>query len=233
MPSLKLRQTLLYLATGALALAVFALAWPRLLAALHFLPVEAAIDRYHLDGEPPLESIDTLLEQARRSVERHPQPHYWSGLAVLSYLQALDRGASLATRREAFERVTEAARESLLLAPVQPRTWLYLALAQGSLSFRGTDAIESFKMSVYTGRVEPALLISRLQLAYGRFGQLDEEARGLLLDQTLLAWQLKQRDFVRALNSGAIDFQLVSSLLATAAPGVLQEMEAALGGTVR
>lgn len=218
---------------ASLALIVLAMAWPRLQAALQYLPVEAAIDRYHLDGQAPLESLDELLERTYRSIGHHPQPRYWNGLAVLSYLQALDDSASLALRREAFERTVQAARQSLLLAPVQPRSWLYLALAQSSLTFRGAAAIEPLKMSIYTGRVEPALLLSRLQLGYARFAQLDQEARGLLRDQTLLSWRLKPREFSRAIMAGDIDFQRIAALLGPTAPGVLQEMEGSLAGHVR
>ncbi|MDT8320247.1 MAG: hypothetical protein RQ826_06925 [Xanthomonadales bacterium] len=226
-------QIVLFTVAVSLALIVLAMAWPRLQAALEYLPVEAAIDRYHLDGQVPLDSLENLLDRARRSIEQHPQSRYWNGLAVLSYLQALDDRAPLARRREAFEQTTQAARQSLLLAPVQPRTWLYLALAQSSLSFRGADSIAPLKMSIYTGRVEPALLLSRLQLAYARFAQLDEEARGLLRDQTLLTFRLKPREFIGSVKAGDIDFQRVSSLLGPVAPGVLQEMEGSLAGHVR
>jgi len=88
-------------------------------------------------------------------------------------------------------------------------------------------------MSVFTGRVESALLMSRLQLAYSRLGQLDEEARGLLRDQTLLAWRLQQKSVIAALKRGDLEFRRVSSLLIVTDSGVVREMEASLAGGVR
>ena len=83
------------------------------------------------------------------------------------------------------------------------------------------------------GRVEPALLISRLQLGNSRLGQLDEEARGLLRDQTLLAWQLRQRDVSREMKSGELDFRRASSLLISTDTAILQEMEQAIAPRIR
>lgn len=218
---------------AVLALVLLALAWPRLRAALIYLPVDAAIERYYIDGEPPLAALAGLQQRARQSAALHSHQQYWSGLALLSYLQALDSGQPLAAQREAYEQSIAAADRSLALAPVQPRTWLFRGLAQSWLSFRDAGVIDSFKMSVYTGRVEPGLLLTRLRLGYARLGQLDDEARGLLRDQTMLAWRLQPGDVTRALQRGELDLPRVASLFGPADADVLHELEESLGGAAR
>lgn len=121
---------------------------------------------------------------------------------------------------------------------MDPRTWLLRALAQNWLSFRDAGVVDSFAMSVYTGRVEPALLLARLRLGYARLGQLDEEARGLLRDQTMLAWRLQPREVTLALKRGELDLPRVASLFGPADADVLRELqevleEKALGGAAR
>jgi hypothetical protein len=216
-----------------LAVSTLALAWPRLQAALTFLPVEAAIERYYLDHQPPYAALDDLIARATRSAMLQPQQRYWSGLVLLHYLQANDATRPLYAQRESYEAAAAAADASLALAPVQPRTWLYRSLALGWLSFRDTGLADSFKASVYTGRVEPALLLTRLRLGYARLGQLDAEARGLLRDQTLLAWRLRERDFSVALRRGELDLRRVAVVLTPADAPLLQQMEDAVAGRVR
>jgi hypothetical protein len=217
------------LLAAVLALILLALAWPRLRAALIYLPVDAAIDRYHSDGELPLAALAGLQQRARESAALHSHQEYWRGLALLYHLQALDSSQPLAAQREAYEQSLAAADRSLALAPVDPRTWLFRALAQNWLSFRDAGVTDSFKMSVYTGRVEPGLLLTRLRLGYARLGQLDGEGRGLLRDQTMLAWRLQPREVTLALKRGELDLPRVASLFGPADADVLREMQETLG----
>jgi len=227
------RQSILFVLVAVLAAGLMLMSWPRLKAALHFLPVQSTLERYYLAGELPSDPLEPLQQRTRQSIALHNHQRYWDGLGLLYYLQGLDGTVPLYQQREGFEQVINAAEQSLRLAPVQPRAWLRRAHAQSWLSFRDSGTSEAFKMSVYTGRVERALLISRLQLGYSRLGQLDEEARGLLRDQTLLAWQLRQRDVSRAMKSGELDFRRVSSLLISTDTAILQEMEQAIAPRVR
>jgi hypothetical protein len=221
------------LLAAVLAVILLTLAWPRLRAALVYLPVDAAIERYYLDGKPPLATLGALQQRAERSAALHSHQEYWSGLALLYYLDAVHSEQSLAAQREAYERSIAAADRALALAPVDPRTWLFRALALSWLSFRDAGVVDSFKMSVYAGRVEPALLLARLRLGYARLGQLDEEARGLLRDQTMLAWRLQPRDVTLALKRGELDLRRVASLLGPADADVLRQLQETLGEAAR
>lgn len=227
------RQAIYFALAAFLAAVLLTMSWPRLRAALHYLPVDVAIDNYYLSGELPADSRGPLRQVAIESLSLYEHQHYWDGLGLLNYLQGVDASLPLYLQREGFEQSVEATSRSLELAPIQPRAWLRRALALGWLSFRDTGISDAFKMSVYTGRVETALSISRLQLGYSRLGQLDEEARSLLRDQTLLAWRLRQNSVIMALKQGSLDFRRVSSLLIGTDSGVVREMEASLAGVAR
>ncbi len=230
---LSARQPILFVLMAVLSAGLMLMSWPRSKAALNYLPVQSTLERYYLTGELPSDPLDQLQQRTRQSIAIHNHQRYWNGLGLLYYLQGLDGSMPLYQQREGFEQVINAAEQSLRLAPVQPRAWLRRGHAQSWLSFRDNGISEAFKMSIYTGRVEPALLISRLQLGYSRLGQLDEEARGLLRNQTLLAWQLRQKDVSLAMKRGELDFRRVSSLLISTDSSVLQEMEQAIAPRVR
>jgi len=215
------------------AILVLTLSWPRLQASLLFLPVESAIELYWVNGDVPDTRLEALQNRARQSIRVHDHPRYWEGLSLLYYLQADRAGNSLSDRREAYEQVVEAANRSLAAAPMQPQLWLRKAHALNWLSFTPAAAIGAFKMSVYTGRVEPVLLMSRLALGFSRVNALDEEGRSLLRDQTLLAWQLRQRDFMSAIKQESLNLVQVQNLLSPSHTDVLVEMEQALAGRVR
>jgi hypothetical protein len=227
------RQAIHFVLVALLATVLLTMSWPRLRAALHYLPVDVAIDNYYLSGELPAGSRGSLQQKALESLSLHEHQHYWDGLGLLYYLQGLDGSLPLYLQRESFEQSVDATSRSLELAPIQPRAWLRRALSLGWLSFRDTGIGDAFKMSVYTDRIETTLSILRLQLGYSRLGQLDEEARSLLRDQTLLAWRLRRQSVITAMKQGSLDFRRVSSLLIGADSGVVRDMEASLAGGAR
>lgn len=217
----------------AAAICTLILAGPRLVAALNFLPTEAAIERYFLDTRQPIEDIDRLLERARRSAAIQPDQRYWAALGLLRYIRATDTSRSLNEQRTDYENTVTAMGESLHLAPLQPRAWMIRGFAQSWLSFRDIGSVESLKMSIYSSRVEPTLFLWRLQLGLDRFRQLDAEARRLLRDQALLAWRLQSRDITNALKRGGLNISYLSQLLTPADAAVLREMEDSIAGHVR
>lgn len=222
------RRFALALLVVSLSLVLLSLSWPRLQAALIYLPVEAAIQA-HWNGSPiPADQLSTLEMRAREAIDVHSYPHYWEGLSLLSYLEALQQGSRLNQQRLAFESSVVGANESLKLAPIQPRLWMRRADVMDWLSFRPEPALDALKMSVLTGRVEPMLQSSRLRLGYDRLGSLDEEGRQLLADQTQLAWQMRQAEVLRALRRGELRINRVKYLLASTHPDLLREIEQAL-----
>lgn len=227
------KAVLLLFVVSAVAITLLTLSWPRLQASLHYLPVEAAINRYWVSGEISADQLESLRTRARESAAIHDHQRYWEGLNLLCILQAGLEENSLSARRELLERSIDAADRSLELAPVQPRLWMRKAQALNQLSFTRSAAVEAFKTSIYTGRVEPMLFMSRLQFGYSRLSAMDDESRGLLADQTQLAWKMRQRDVVRALREGQLRIDQVEFLLWHTHTDLLEEISAVLAPKVR
>jgi len=105
-------------------------------------------------------------------------------------------------------------------------TWQRIARTRALLERPAADVIEPLKMSIYSGRVEPVLLLGRLELGYRYLDSLDAEGRGLLLDQTLLAWTAQPREVRKAIASGRLALADIRALLQPREPAILAEMEA-------
>ncbi len=211
-----------------LAAILVATAWPRLKAAWHFLPVDAAIARYYETGVVPVAQLDALAARAQAALATIDHYRYHEGLSFVAYLRALSSPAGSPARRDAMAASLASAREALRQAPAKPATWLRVARIEAASGATADRVVEPLALSMLTGRVEPTLLVPRLELGYRYVRQLDPEARTLLLDQTALAWNVRRRDILRSLESGQLDGDAVRQLLATHRRDLLADMEAFL-----
>lgn len=209
------------------------LAWPRLHAALLFLPVDTAINNYYETGETPTQQLEGLQRRARESIAVHPHHRYHDGLSLLHFLAAADPANPLHRRRQSFERSIEAASESLRRAPAQPRAWLRIAQARAWLRYPPDEVIAGLKMAVYTGRVEPSMFMTRLALGLSYLPRMDGEGRAMMRDQVLLAWQLRRGEFVRSVRAGEVKLRPVGQLLAEAHGEILDEIRSSTDGASR
>ena len=117
-------------------------------------------------------------------------------------------------------------------APAKPRHLAaHCAHARSALG-QGDDAVvPPLKMSILTGRVEPTLLLPRLELGLRYLGALDAEIIALLRDQAVLTWRVDPRRFTpggKTCNGWIL--QQVKSLLGSANAGLIAELEATLQG---
>jgi hypothetical protein len=227
------KQILYFALVIALALYGLSLSIPRLQASLLYLPVQNAFIGYWNRKPIGPEQLPELKTRTEAAIAHHDHPRFHDGLSLLHYIEAGDEQAPLFQRREAYEQAIAEAEASLRAAPVQPRLWLRKAHAENWLSFTRDRSVDAFKMSVLTSRVEPTLLMSRLLLGYYLVGDLDEEGRALLRDQTLLAWNLRQRDLLQAIRRDELSYPRIKGLLSESHPDVVAEMEAETSGRVR
>jgi len=211
------------------AAALLSLAWPRLKASYHYLPVDTAIGKYFESRQIPSAQLRGLIAQARRSIELHDHYRYWEGLSLLHYLRALDEATPYWEKRPELRRSLRAIEETVRRAPAIPRVWLRMARVQAWLKAPEQFVLTPLRMSILTGRVEPSLLIPRLELGYRYLQGLDAETAALLRDQTVLAWRVNQRGVVKAVREGRLEFAGLATLLSGGNADILAEMEAQLG----
>jgi len=111
--------------------------------------------------------------------------------------------------------------------------WQRIARTHALLGHAPDKIIPPLKMSIYAGRVEPTLLIGRLELGYRHLAALDDEAVSLLRDQTLLGWKLQPRQLTQAIEEHRIGWQGIQNLLGGHNDRVLEEMEVSLGRAIQ
>ena len=84
-------------------------------------------------------------------------------------------------------------------------------------------------MSVLTGRVEPTLMLARLELAFRYFNDMDNDADLLLRDQAVLTWAVRKRQVLIRIKDGSLNFDLLREVLLEHHQDIIAEMEAHLG----
>ncbi len=211
-----------------LAAAVLTLSWPRLRASFRYLPVDIAIDRYYTDRQIPSDRLTVLIRFAGQAINYHDQYRYHDGLSLLHYLRALDIYTPALERREAYHQAAFEAIEALKRAPSQPDTWLRLATIRTILHDDVEAIIEPWKMSIFTGRTHSTLLVPRVGIGLAALEFMNAEARAMLRDQLLLAWELKPAELLSVLQLHDPALMHTRGLLDGTDPAALGEMEARL-----
>ncbi len=218
----------LILLIGVAAAVLLTLSWPRLRASVRYLPVDTAMSMYWADLTINVEQLDGLIERARESIALHDNHRYWEGLSELQMLSSQVMNKPLWQRRQAWEQSVSAAEEALKRAPANPRAWLRIAQAGVFLAYSEEQITAALKMSILTGRVEPTLMLARLELGLRYLPGLDEEAVLLLRDQAVLTWVVHQRQMLQRIESGSLDFDLLREVLSGRNQDIISAMEAHL-----
>jgi len=220
-----LRYTLI-LIVGATALILVSLSYPRLRASMRYLPVDTAISMYWESREIDPAQVDALIERAHEAIALYDHYRYFAGLSELQILSGQDMDKPYWQRRQILEQSIASAGEAVKRAPAKPRAWLRIARIRAYLGYPHDEIITPWKMSVLTGRVEPTLMLVRLELGFRYFAGLDDEAVSLLRDQAMLTWAVNPKQVLKYLENGSLDMDLMRELLAGHNRAILAEMEA-------
>ncbi len=219
----------LILTIGVSAGVLLMLAWPRLRASISYLPVDTAISKYWKTREINQQQLDALIARAQQSIALHDHYRYWDGLSDLQILSSQDMSKPFWQRRLALEQSILAAEEVVRRAPAKPRAWLRIARVSAFLAYPKEQVIPALKMSIVTGRVEPTLMLSRLELGLEYLAGLDQESVLLLRDQLVLTWAMHKKTMLRQLRDGSLDFAVIRDVLSVHEQDIIAEMEAHVG----
>ena len=216
----------LVLIVAVVASLVLALSWPRLQASLRYLPVDTALSNYWKTRKFDNTQLPALIERAKESITIHDHYRYWEGLSELQILSGQDMNLPAWIRRQALEKSMSAAEEAVKRAPSIPRNWLRIARTGAFLALPAETVLPALKMSILTGRVEPTLMLTRLELGLRYLPELDNEAVRLLRDQAVLIWTIQKGGMVRAIKSGFLSLDQLRELLSNHNQAIILEMEA-------
>ena len=212
--------------TAVVASLLLVMSWPRLNASLRYLPVDTAISNYWKSHEFDHTQLDGLIARAGESIAIHDHYRYREGLSELQILRSHDMSLSFWERRQALELSILAAIEVVKQAPAKPRTWLRIARAKEFLAYPAEEVIPPLKMSILTGRVEPRLMLTRLELGLRYLPVLDDEDLRLIRDQAMLTWASQKRPMIKRIESGALSLDLLREVLSEHDQDIILEMEA-------
>jgi hypothetical protein len=215
----------LLVAVGLMAAVLLALAWPRFLASVRYLPVEHALDRYYADNEIPSDRLKVLIRFAEEAIGRQDHYRFHDGLSQLQYLRGLDVQTPAGERRAAYRAAADAAAASLRQAPAQPAAWLRLATLRWILHDEPDTIVGAWKMSIFTGRTHSSLYAHRVEMGLAQRAVLDDEGVAMLRDQLLLAWRIRPGTLVQVLARRDPGLRIVGGLLTDTDPVALREME--------
>jgi|GEM_PF-3427535 len=224
-----IKQSVTFLMLACLVTGLIAMAWPRLLASLQFLPVQQVQPRLFSSNATAEVDLAALIARSQLAIRYHDAFTYHSALSLLHYLQGIDTRSSLYARRQSLEESIDEARIALAGAPLQPDLWLLMLQSGVQLFMPADELVADFRMAIWAGRVEPTHVMTRLQMGFLLLPQLDEEGLSLLRDQVLLAWNSKRHELLSALRKGQLNRSKINQLMAATHPDVVQEMEETLG----
>lgn len=208
-------------------------AWPRLGPSVAYLPVEKALSR-HWSGEPiEPEQLSALAARAETILARRSVPRVHEGAAILRYFDAATPGHSPGERAMRLQDARAHTRASLASSPLQPAAWLRLAILRDALGETPARIADALALSVYSGRVEPSLLLTRLQWLLAYRQHIAAEDLRLLPDQALLTWHSQPKALLQAILSGDIAYAQLADILARHQPAALDAIDEALAPLVR
>ena len=219
------RYTLVLL-IGVTSFILLSLSWPRLRASMRYLPVDTAISKYWENRELNSGQVDALIERAREAISLHDHYRYWDGLSELQILSSQDMARPYWQRRQVLEQSLASAQEVVKRVPVRPRIWLRIARTSAFLGYPQEDVTQAWKMSILTGRVEPTLMLARLELGFRYFAGLDKESIAFLRDQVALTWVAQKKQLMKRVEDGSLDIDLMREILSGHHQDIIAEMEA-------
>lgn len=160
-----------------------ALGAPRLFAGAVAGPFDETVRTLGRGAMPDESQLRLALGSRLHAIDAVGDGQYHADLAALRFAEyTLDPQA-----RERLDVAIDAHRAALERAPSQPFLWSRLALAQMLRDGYGPPVGAALAMSLETGRVEPRLLMPRIELALAAWPDMTDELRAAFAGQIMLA----------------------------------------------
>ena len=167
---------------------------PRLVGSLYALYPETLLKQNTRIKDDIYSKAITQLDVA---LGWHNDAHYWQDKS-LCYLALYH--STTATKEEKVEALLQAdhsMEQSLLLSPIDPSTWYKLAAVRDLSGAASVPIQSAYQLSLYSGRVEPDIIISRLSFGLEHLKVLDYETTDLWLKQIPIAYSLQAKELVK------------------------------------
>ncbi len=163
------------------------LAVPRFIASLYALYPESALKQTEKNLSP--EIYEKSISHLSKALAWYDNAEYWQSQALF-YISLLNTSTSqpFEKRQELLKQAHASIIQGLKLSPVDPYAWFRLAAVDKMLKLPSEEIINALRLSFYSGRVEPELLMSRLAFSFDYYNEFNEEMQGLWKKQIPVAW---------------------------------------------
>jgi len=159
------------------AVVLFAVALPRLSAAVAELPARPAIEKIH-SGEHismrALESAEKSLSAANRSSD---DAERWSTVGLLRYLQAREQSDDNERRHSLLEASSAASRSAVSLNPAKGYAWLRLAQSELALHGVSEPVVHALDMALRTLPANRGSVIGLVEMTLIAWPAMSEASR--------------------------------------------------------
>ena len=191
------RQRIVAVAALIVCSGVLALAVPRLLSSCYALYPEVA---YKKDQETALTTdiYEKCISDLARALSWHQSAYDWQEQAFF-YLKlfSLQPFQAHEKKRELLKNAQTAINQGLALSPVDPFGWFHLATVNRLLQEPPAQVIGDLRLSLYSGRVEPELVMGRLAFSHRYYLDFNQDMQQQWQKQLLLAWNFKGPELIR------------------------------------
>ena len=193
-----LLETLWAIVGLVFCMALLMLSVPRLVGSLYALYPETLLEQNELISDDLYRKAITNLDVALSWINA---PSYWQNKSFC-YL-ALYNSPTATTEEKSFAlaQAQVAMEQSLALSPINPYTWYKLASARDNLGLSIESIQSAYKLSLYSGRVDPDIMTSRLEFGLLHLKTFDAETKDLWLKQIPIAYQFQADEFVQLVIS--------------------------------
>ena len=192
--SVRLPDTLLGWLVLAVALLTLWLAIPRSIASFYALHPSTILKE---TKQLPDETYLAAIADIDAALAWHEDPDYWHTRAQLLLRHLKNPELGEVEKRDTVEQSIQATEHGLSLSPVDPFAWQRLAFLRQAINLSQQEVIAAFKLSIYAGRVEPELAVSRVGLGFDALAELDAEAQELWIKQIPIAYQFQFNELVQ------------------------------------
>jgi hypothetical protein len=178
------------------ALALLALATPRLVAELTGLPARVVAHQLEASLTPPPGALDRAIAAGRAAAAWADADKHLIRVALAEQAVATTPGLLPNARRSRLELAEQALRQALAVAPADPVAWTRLAYV--TLLRGGNAGVVSgaLALSVVTGPNEGGLLAFRSTVAAAAWDRLDQRSRSLFASQFVKTMAFAPQPFV-------------------------------------
>lgn len=195
--SRSLERTLTVLAAIFVAVSLLWLAVPRTMAAFTALPANPLAERLYEARPLTAEQARQVIESRLGGLEWTKNPSYFSDLSrAYVSLGNADRADRPAVATGSFDRAVAMARAGVAVSPVDPWSWVDLAVAHHARSANRPELLSAFSTALVVGPNWPGAAYRLLDIGLVLWPALSSGDRSLLMRQARNAWRLSPQHYV-------------------------------------